>query len=201
MAFAERCFEVFMRSIEDYHSEGVVTVCHNPYEPGDLDYRLYEKAWIDLQQWHLEDDIREEGIEARKALEIKRQIDMFNQRRTDAVEQLDDLLVLSCQGIPILENARLNTESLAWALDRLSILALKIYHMRQEAERQDALTWHRERCMGKLRVLEEQRGDLILAINQLREDILAGRRYVKVYRQMKMYNDPALNPVLYGKKK
>lgn len=202
MSFAEKCFKVFTRCVEDFHSRGgVETEFFNPYEKDGFEYYLYQKAWIDSRQWHLEDQIREEGIDAQTALGLKRQIDGLNQERTDAVERLDDYFVEEFRGVKPLADARLNTESLAWALDRLSILALKIYHMRQEVERESVALTHRERCREKLFVLNGQREDLLLAITQLREDILAGRRYMKVYRQMKMYNDPELNPVLYGQKK
>lgn len=202
MLFAERCFNVFARCVEDFHSRaGLETEVFNPYEKDGFEYCLYRKAWIDSRQWHLEDQIREEGIDAKAALELKRQIDRLNQERTDAVERLDDYFVEEFREVKPFDNARLNTESLAWALDRLSILALKIYHMCREVERGGVSPAHRERCRGKLFVLNGQKADLLLAINQLREDILAGRRYMKVYRQMKMYNDPELNPVLYGQKR
>jgi hypothetical protein len=162
---------------------------------------LYAKNWIDAVQWHLEDIIRNPEIDPVEALALKRRIDRSNQDRTDMVEELDTYFRNKYADVKVDANATINTESPAWALDRLSILALKIYHMEQEVKRTDADANHIARCQAKLDVLTEQRSDLITAINQLLEDIAAGRKYMKVYRQMKMYNDPATNPVLYGAKK
>jgi hypothetical protein len=173
---------------------------NNPYEEGSLDGLLYQKCWIDTVQWHLEDLVRDPEINPDKGMEIKRRIDASNQRRTDLVERLDDEFLIRLQ-VPSepKENARLNTESLAWALDRLSILALKIYHMQIEVNRADAskLSF----LQAKFDVLMQQKSDLFLSISQLIEDVSKGLRYYKVYRQVKMYNDPNLNPVLYAQKK
>jgi hypothetical protein len=172
----------------------------DPFEEGSVESTLYRKNYVDAVQWHLEDIIRDPEIDPVEALALKRRIDRSNQVRTDMVEEIDTYFREKYSSVKVLDNATINTESPAWALDRLSILALKIYHMRQEVERADASADHRARCQAKLDVLLEQRVDLITAINQLLEDIEAGRKFMKVYRQMKMYNDPSTNPVLYGSK-
>ena len=151
-------------------------------------------------QWHFEDIIRDPHIDPSEALSLKRRIDRSNQDRTDLVEQIDSYFRQYFSDVKPLPNATINTESPAWAVDRLSILALKIYHMREQAERHDASQEHIAKCKAKLAVLEEQQVDLSTAIDQLLDDIKAGRKYMKVYRQMKMYNDPDTNPVLYQKK-
>ena len=161
---------------------------------------MYLKNWIDTVQWHLEDIVRDPEIDPICALQIKRRIDRSNQERTDLVERIDSYFLTLYKDVQPAADATINTESPAWAVDRLSILALKIYHMRQEVDRTDVDEAHREACRRKLAVLLEQRADLSLALDQLLADIAAGRKYMKVYRQMKMYNDPSLNPVLYGKK-
>ncbi len=201
MKFAEKSFEVFERATRDYHvSDDVDAAQHNPYAAGSIEHVLYAKNWIDAVQWHLEDIIRDPEIDPVAALALKRRIDRSNQERTDMVEQLDTYFRNKYAGVKVLEGATINTESPAWALDRLSILALKIWHMKAETEREDAGDEHRERCAAKLAVLLEQQADLTTAIDQLLDDIEAGRKYMKVYRQMKMYNDPATNPVLYASK-
>jgi hypothetical protein len=172
----------------------------NPYEFKTIEYYLFLKNWIDAVQWHLEDIIRDPAIHPREALLIKRRIDRSNQDRTDLVELIDSFFLKEYAGIAPSSDATINTESPAWAIDRLSILALKIYHMEQEVNREKADLVHREACAQKLAVLQEQKKDLSTAIDQLLDDIKAGRKYMKVYKQMKMYNDPALNPVLYGNK-
>jgi hypothetical protein len=198
---SKNCIEVFQRSINDYHRyDRVDAPMQNPYQDGSLEYLLYLKNWIDTVQWHLEDLIRNPLIEPIEALKLKRKIDESNQRRTDVVEYVDSWLLEEYRDIRILPNATINTESPAWAVDRLSILELKIYHMQIEALRKDASEEHRNTCQGKLDILFIQRNDLSLAIDQLIDDIAAGRKYMKVYRQMKMYNDDSLNPVLYQKK-
>ena len=172
----------------------------NPYRRQSIDSILYHKCWIDTVQWHLEDIIRDPDIDPVEALKIKRRIDKSNQDRTDMVEDIDSWFRTLYKDVVPLPDATINTESPAWALDRLSILALKIWHMREQTERADADADHKARCAAKLDVLLEQRRDLTLAIDQLLDDIRAGRKYMKVYRQMKIYNDPATNPVLYAKK-
>lgn len=171
----------------------------NPYEDG-IEHDLYTKNWIDTVQWHFEDIIRDPKIDPTEALVLKRRIDKSNQDRTDLVEMIDSYFWTKYKDVPTQADATINTESPAWAVDRLSILALKIYHMREQVERTDTTEEHRTTCQHKLDVLLEQRRDLSLAIDQLLADIEAGRKYMKVYKQMKMYNDPSTNPVLYGKK-
>ena len=192
--------QVFDKAIADYHvTDNVDTPISNPYDRDTLQNRLYLKCWIDTVQWHLEDLIRDPHIDPLEALQLKRRIDRSNQDRTDLVEQIDDYYLHQFSDVQVLPDARINTESPAWAIDRLSILALKIYHMREQVERHDADVAHHERCRQRLDVLLEQQRDLSTAIDQLLEDIAAGRKYMKTYRQMKMYNDPSTNPVLYRK--
>lgn len=201
MSFTIHCNEIFQHAINDYHlKDDVDTPIANPYERGTLDFQLYQKCWIDTVQWHLEDIIRDPQIDAIEGMQIKHRIDRSNQDRTDLVEEIDSYFRHYFSDVKPLDNARLNTESPAWAIDRLSILALKIYHMQEQTQRSDASEEHRQRCQQKLNVLLEQQKDLGTAIEQLLEDIKDGRKYMKVYRQMKMYNDPNTNPVLYGKK-
>ena len=176
------------------------TPIRNPYQKDSIEHSLYLKCWIDTVQWHYEDIIRDPHIDPVEALALKRRIDRSNQDRTDLVEEIDSYFRQLYSGVEVLPDARLNTESPAWAVDRLSILALKIYHMKEQVERKDAEPEHIAKCQAKLDVLLEQQKDLSLAIDQLLEDIEAGRKYMKVYRQMKMYNDPATNPILYNQK-
>lgn len=201
MSFTEHSNKVFNQAIRDYHlTDNVDTPMHNPYDRESIDYNLYMKCWIDTVQWHLEDIIRDPHIDPTEALGLKRRIDRSNQDRTDLVEQIDSYFRQQYSTVKPMSDARLNTESPAWAVDRLSILALKIYHMQEQVNRKDASDEHKQKCAAKLEVLLEQQKDLSLAIDQLLEDIEAGRIYMKVYRQMKMYNDPATNPVLYKNK-
>ncbi len=196
-----RANEIFDRSVADYHiTDNVDAEMHNPYPDGSLEAILYAKNWVDAVQWHLEDIIRDPAIDPVEALALKRRIDRSNQVRTDMVEDIDTWFRFLYGNVKPMPDAAINTESPAWALDRLSILALKIWHMREQTARTDADAAHIEKCVGKLAVLLEQREDLTTAISQLLDDIAAGRKFMKVYRQMKMYNDPATNPVLYGKK-
>lgn len=198
--FTELCNKIFDQCIADYHlHNSVYQPILNPYEKAAIEHLLYLKNWIDTVQWHLEDIIRDPLIDPVKALEIKRWIDKSNQERTDMVEYIDSYFLEQYGSVTTLPGASINTESPAWAIDRLSILALKIYHMREEATRADASAEHRAACQRKLDILLDQRNDLGTAITMLLEDIAAGRKYMKVYKQMKMYNDPALNPVLYAK--
>lgn len=200
MSFSEQCNKIFQRAIDDYHvHDDIDTPINNPYDDGTIENRLYLKCWIDTVQWHFEDIIRDPNIDPIEALALKRRIDRSNQDRTDLVEQIDSYFRQKYSEVKVLPDARINTESPAWAVDRLSILALKIYHMREQAEREDASKEHKDKCMAKLNVLLEQQKDLGTAIDQLLEDIQEGRKYMKVYRQMKMYNDPSTNPVLYKK--
>ncbi|MBP5360608.1 MAG: DUF4254 domain-containing protein [Bacteroidaceae bacterium] len=201
MEFTKLCQPIFEAAIRDYHvTDNVDTPIRNPYPQGQIEHDLYLKCWIDTVQWHFEDIIRDPAINPADALVLKRRIDKSNQDRTDLVERIDSYFLTLYRDVKPASDATINTESPAWAIDRLSILALKIYHMRQEAERTDATAEHRAKCSAKLSVLIEQQRDLSSAINQLLEDIAAGRKYMKVYKQMKMYNDTDTNPVLYGKK-
>lgn len=201
MNFAEKSYGIFEQSVADYHiDDDVDAATRQPYAPESIEGILYAKNRIDAVQWHLEDIIRDPDIDPVEALALKRRIDRSNQERTDMVEELDSYFRTLYSGVEVAADATINTESPAWALDRLSILALKIYHMAAEAGRADASEEHRARCAAKLAVLEEQRTDLVSAIGALLDDIAAGRKYMKVYRQMKMYNDVDTNPVLYGSK-
>jgi len=192
---------LFDKVVADYHKfDDIYKECENPYQAGTLEFLLYKKCWIDAVQWHLEDVIRDPQIDPARALEIKRWIDRSNQERTDMVEYIDSFFLDKYKDVKVLPDARINTETPAWAIDRLSILALKIWHMHEQAARQDATEEHKAKCQEKLNVLLTQRKDLTQGITELLEDIEAGRKYMKVYKQMKMYNDPALNPVLYAKK-
>ena len=198
--FTEQANRIFQQAIRDYHlKDHVDTPINNPYQRDSIEYSLYLKCWIDTVQWHLEDIIRDPHINPAEALGLKRRIDRSNQDRTDLVEDIDTYFRKLYSDVTPLPDARLNTESPAWAVDRLSILALKIWHMQEQVERKDADAEHIQKCQAKLNVLLEQQVDLSTAIDQLLEDIKAGRKYMKVYRQMKMYNDPATNPVLYKK--
>ena len=193
-------FDIFLDTTRTYHlTDHVDATFANPYAPGTIEHTLAAKNWIDAVQWHLEDIIRDPAIDPVEALAIKRRIDRSNQDRTDMVEEIDTHYRNLFAGVTVLPDATINTESPAWAIDRLSILALKIYHMQAEVDRPDASADHRARCAAKLDILLQQREDLTAAIDTLLADIAAGRKYMKVYRQMKMYNDPATNPVLYKK--
>ena len=201
MTFAQNCNEIFDQTVKLYHeTDDVDAVFNNPFDGDTIEGRLSRKNWIDAVQWHLEDIIRDENIDPVEALALKRRIDHSNQDRTDLVEEIDTYFRQLYADVAVKDDATINTESPAWAIDRLSILALKIWHMREQTERADADAAHIAKCQAKLDVLLEQRVDLTTAIDQLLDDIAAGRKYMKVYRQMKMYNDPETNPVLYGKK-
>jgi hypothetical protein len=199
--FSEMAIGIFEESINKYHIvDDVYQPFENPYPKEGIAHLLYRKNWIDTVQWHYEDIIRDPNINPTAALTLKRKIDASNQDRTDLVEYIDGYFISKYQSVQILEDATINTESPAWAVDRLSILALKIYHMNEEATRVDATTEHLEKCQAKLNVLLEQKKDLSIAIDQLLADIEKGSKYMKAYKQMKMYNDDELNPVLRGQK-
>lgn len=201
MNFSALCNKLFDECVAQYHvADDVDSVFENPYKAQTIENILFLKNRIDAVQWHLEDIIRDPNIDPVEALALKRRIDKSNQDRTDLVEMIDSYFLEKYSGVQPTSNAVINTESPAWAIDRLSILALKIYHMQQEVNRTDTDENHKQQCTNKLNILLEQRVDLSSAIDQLISDIEAGRRYMKVYKQMKMYNDPALNPVLYAKK-
>tara|TARA_R110000868_G_scaffold223118_3_gene474964 strand:- start:82 stop:684 length:603 start_codon:yes stop_codon:yes gene_type:complete len=199
--FSEFAFAIFEESIKKYHvKDDVYQFFENPYPKDDISHLLYRKNWIDTVQWHYEDIIRDPNINPSDALVLKRKIDASNQDRTDLVEYIDSYFLDKYQSVSIAENATINTESPAWAIDRLSILALKVYHMEEETTRTDASPDHLKKCQNKLAVLLEQKKDLTTAIDQLLSDIEKGNKYMKVYKQMKMYNDDEMNPVLRSKK-
>ena len=201
--FSDKANTIFQEVIEKYHEKDTVDQeFKNPYNDNEelIEHLLYRKCWIDTVQWHYEDIIRDQNINPQAALKLKRLIDASNQDRTDTVEYIDSYFLKKYSEVNTKENAKINSESPAWAIDRLSILALKIYHMNEEATRSDATQKHQMKCKAKLDVLLEQRVDLSTAINQLLEDIENGDKYMKVYKQMKMYNDDELNPVLRSNK-
>ena len=199
--FSERCNPVFTQATYDYHlKDDVNEPIKNPFEEQTIAFYLYLKNWVDNVQWHLEDMIRDPEIRPEEAIAIKRRIDKSNQDRTDLVELIDDFFSDQFKDVHVRPDATINTESPAWAIDRLSILTLKIEHMLQETIREDANPEHKQRCEDKLRILCEQKKDLPTALDQLLDDIKNGKKYMKVYKQMKMYNDPSLNPVFYNKK-
>jgi len=202
MLSADQCYSVFETSIRDYHvHDNIDQPIRNAFSPDSFEHLLYAKNWIDTVQWHLEDVIRDPQINPTDALKIKRRIDKSNQDRTDLVEKIDDYFLSEFRDVSPKNGARINSETPAWLLDRMSILLLKIYHMKEQTERKDADAAHIARCQQKLNTLSEQRADMRQAYNELIEDIGSGNRRFKVYRQMKMYNDQSLNPVLYGQKK
>ena len=197
---SQLCNSIFDKAIQDYHQfNDIDKQPENPYEKGGLEFLLYAKNWIDTAQWHMEDEVREPSIAPNEALNWKRRIDASNQDRTDMVEYIDSYFLEKYKTVSTSADAKVNTESPAWAIDRLSILALKIYHMAEEANRNSASVEHRAKCQEKLNVLLEQRKDLSQSIDELLADIASGKKYMKVYKQMKMYNDTSLNPVLYKK--
>ncbi len=199
---ATLCHTVFERCILDYHvNDRVDTPMVQPYATSSVEALLYHKCWIDTVQWHLEDLVRDPQIEPVAGLALKRKIDVSNQQRTDMVEFIDSWLLDFYRSVQTLPDATFNTESPAWAIDRLSILALKVFHMKAEASREEADASHRTSCEQKCQVLLTQQTDLMAAIDQLLQDIASGKKYMKVYKQMKMYNDESLNPVLYQQKK
>lgn len=202
MTFTQSSWQIFEQSIDDYHKkDDVDTPIANPFATKTIEYYLYLKNWIDTVQWHLEDIIRDPEIDPVEALAIKRRIDKSNQDRTDLVELIDSYFLTQYKDVKTAADAVINTESPAWAVDRFSILALKIYHMKEQVSRPDVDQAHKAQCEAKLNVLLEQKKDLATAIDQLINDIESGKKYMKVYKQMKMYNDPNLNPVLYGSAK
>lgn len=202
MLTAEQCYQVFERSVADYHvHDHVDTPIQIPYPPASFEALLYAKNWIDTVQWHLEDIIRLPELNPTEGIAIKRRIDKSNQDRTDTVEKIDDYFLEQFKNVVPQAGTRINSETPAWLLDRMSILVLKIYHMKEQTERSDVSAEHLEKCTSKLRILSEQRTDMRLAFDELIEDIGSGARRFKVYRQMKMYNDASLNPMLYKQSK
>ena len=200
--FSKLAYSVFEQSIQDYHQfDDVNQPINNPFPKDKFEHLLYLKNWIDTVQWHYEDIIRDPNIDPVAALTLKRKIDASNQERTDMVEYIDGYFLNKYSTVKVKDAAKINSESPAWAFDRLSILALKIYHMKEEATRAEATQDHRDKCQAKLNILLEQRTDLSIAIDDLLNDIENGDKFMKVYKQMKMYNDDELNPVLYQNKK
>tara|TARA_B100000886_G_C20375352_1_gene471541 strand:+ start:608 stop:1213 length:606 start_codon:yes stop_codon:yes gene_type:complete len=198
---SNKAFKIFEMAINDYHiKDDVNQPMKNPFDKNSLEHLLYKKNWIDTVQWHYEDLIRDPKISPNNALSLKRKIDSSNQDRTNTVEYIDSFYYLKFKNVEVNENASINTESPAWAIDRLSILALKIFHMKEESERSSGSKEHRGLCKKKLLILMEQKNDLSEAIDQLLQDMKNGLKYMKVYKQMKMYNDESLNPVLYQNK-
>ena len=190
--------DVFRAAIEDYHIlDSIDQKSKIPFSSGSLEYLLYKKNWIDTVQWHYEDLIRDPEINPVEGMKLKRKIDSSNQERTDMVEYIDSYFLNSFKDVKVNKDAEINTESPAWAIDRLSILELKIYHMKDETTRKEVSKKHKTECKLKLDVLLEQRIDLTQAIDNLLDKISKGEKYMKVYKQMKMYNDKELNPVLY----
>jgi hypothetical protein len=200
--FSQIAFSVFEQSIVDYHIHNDVNQpVNNPFPKDKIEHLLYAKNWVDTVQWHYEDIIRDPQIDPVAALTLKRKIDASNQVRTDMVEYIDSYFLQKYSDVKVKANAKINTESPAWAFDRLSILALKIYHMNEEATRAEASAEHRVKCQEKLNVLLDQKSDMFSSIDQLLIDFENGDKFMKVYKQMKMYNDEELNPVLYQNKK
>ena len=200
--FSKLAYSVFQQSISDYHvHDDVNQPINNPFSIDQFEHLLYHKNWIDTVQWHFEDIIRDPNIDAVAALILKRKIDASNQERTDMVEYIDSYFLQKYSSVSPKSTAKINSESPAWAFDRLSILALKIFHMQEEANRKEATDMHRVACQTKLNVLLEQLSDLSTAVDDLLLDIENGDKFMKVYKQMKMYNDDDLNPILYQNKK
>ena len=200
MNFVEVSNQIFRTAVVDYHiTNDVDAPMRNPYALGTIEHDLYLKNWIDTVQWHLEDIIRDPQIDPSEALLLKRRIDKSNQDRTDLVERIDSYFWEQYHTVLPKTNAKINTESPAWAIDRLSILHVKIYHMQEQVNRTDVSQEQHDKCAAKLAVLQEQLQDMTTSITQLLQDYASGERIMKVYRQMKMYNDPMLNPVLYKK--
>jgi hypothetical protein len=198
---SNQCIEIFNKSINDYHiHDNVNHPCNNPFSENSIESLMYLKNWIDTVQWHFEDIIRDPNIDPEKGILLKRKIDLSNQERTDLVEKIDDYYIELFKNVASKENAKLNTESPGWVVDRISILCLKIYHMKEQAERKDVQIEHINNCNHKLSILQEQQRDLTLSFDELLEDLKKGIKKIRVYRQMKMYNDSSLNPVLYKKK-
>ena len=200
-SFSINAIKIFKQSIDKYHLINTIDQpFKNPYPVNSINYLLYKKNWIDTVQWHYEDLIRDPKINPVKGMDLKRKIDASNQDRTNTVEYIDNYFFDLYKDVTIKDTATINSESPAWAIDRLSILELKIYHMDEEVKRFDATELHKKNCNIKLQILIDQRTDLSKAIDQLLEDIESGNKYMKVYKQMKMYNDEDTNPVLYKDK-
>ena len=197
----DEIYDIFARQVAEYHKiDSVDAPTQNPFMEGSFEHLLWEKSFVDTVQWHLEDLIRPDDVDPVEALRLKRWIDRSNQRRTDMVERIDDYYMQQFGSVTPLPDAKINTETPAWAIDRLSILALKIYHFAIEVERKGVSAEQHERCVSKYNTLLEQKADLMQAIGDLLDELATGKKRMKLYRQMKMYNDPSLNPMLYNKK-
>ena len=197
---AENCIDIFEKAINNYHiADDVYQSFNNPFESGTIENTMYLKSWIDTVQWHYEDIIRDPNIQPDDGMVMKRKIDKSNQHRTDVVEQLDDYYISLFKAVGANSDAKLNTESPGWVVDRISILCLKIYHMQEQVDRTDADNKHKQQCLNKLNILLEQKEDISKSFNDLLDQVQKGEKQIKVYRQMKMYNDDTLNPVLYKK--
>jgi hypothetical protein len=197
---AENCIDIFEKAINNYHiADDVYQSFNNPFESGTIENTMYLKSWIDTVQWHYEDIIRDPNIQPDDGMVMKRKIDKSNQHRTDVVEQLDDYYISLFKDVGANSDAKLNTESPGWVVDRISILCLKIYHMQEQVDRTDADNKHKQQCLNKLNILLEQKEDISKSFNELLDQVQKGEKQIKVYRQMKMYNDDTLNPVLYKK--
>lgn len=195
---SEQCIKIFNQSIDDYHVEdNINTPIRNPYNKSSIESLMYLKNWVDTVQWHYEDIIRDPNIDPIAGMKLKRMIDKSNQHRTDLVERIDDYYIEQFKAVNPRKDSMLNTESPAWVIDRLSILCLKIYHMKEQVDRANVSDSHKKQCENKLLILKEQEVDLSTSFNQLLNDFETGSKKIKVYRQMKMYNDVELNPVLY----
>jgi hypothetical protein len=195
------CNKIFQDAINDYHlHNNIDQPIHNTYKISTIEHLLYLKCWIDTVQWHMEDVVRNPEIDPLYGLQWKRRIDASNQERTDVVEYIDSYFLEEFKDIVPSATAKINSESPAWVIDRLSILALKVYHMGEESQRNDASEEHKQNCTVKLNILLNQQTDLSASLDDLMADIKSGEKYMKVYKQMKMYNDPSLNPVLYNPK-
>ena len=197
---ASDCIKIFQESITDYHRyDDIDAKIQNPYPVNTIEHHLYHKNWIDTVQWHLEDIIRAAAA-SEEVLLLKKRIDASNQDRTDKVEKIDDWFIEQLKNVIPQAESRLNSETPAWLLDRISILQLKIWHMREQTARTDATEEHRQKCQDKLTILLEQEKDMKICYDELLTELFHGIRRMKVYRQMKMYNDATLNPALYQQK-
>ncbi|PJZ69446.1 hypothetical protein CH373_15210 [Leptospira perolatii] len=189
---------VFQKSVQDWHRKEALS--ENPFSKSSLEGLFYQKNQIDTIQWHVEDEIRRPDLPDSELVKLKRKIDSLNQERTDLVEQIDDMISSKYKDVPKKNSARMNSETPAWLIDRMSILELKIYHMEEQTHRKDVSETHLKNCKAKLEILLEQRKDLSVCLDELLDDLSKGDKFYKVYRQMKMYNDKNLNPSLYTKK-
>jgi Protein of unknown function (DUF4254) len=195
---AEDINKIFRQAILDYHLQDHIDAdMPLSFVDNKFGALLYQKTWIDTVQWHLEDIIRNPKIAPDNLVAIKRRIDASNQDRTDIVELIDQYLYEIFVNIQPLKNAKLNSETPAWLLDRMSILQLKIYHFQEQIGRIGIDENHQKSVTQKLFILNMQEADLAQCYNELIEDIATGQKLMKLYKQMKMYNDPRLNPVLY----